>query len=179
MKSSTGPTRRPAAVGRIATLLAGFCLVGALASSAVAAGAPPPGVTGYELDVGMGKSQVLETPGTYTDLMVGDPKVADVVPLTTHSVYVVGKGVGATSLTIYGPGKRMIATVDVVVDPDIADLQTRLREVMPEERDVSLRMSNESLIVAGTVSNPEALHKVLELAESYAPGKVINMLGVE
>src|SRR5579863_8717580 len=179
MKSSTGPTRRPAAVGRIATLLAGFCLVGALASSAVAAGAPPPGVTGYELDVGMGKSQVLETPGTYTDLMVGDPKVADVVPLTTHSVYVVGKSVGATSLTIYGPGKRLIATVDVVVDPNIVDLQSRLREVLPEEKDIAIRMSNDSVILSGTVNNPVALHKVAELAESYAPGHVINMMGVE
>jgi pilus assembly protein CpaC len=168
-------------VGRIATLLAGLCAAGSLATSVAAEGVPPPppGVTGYELDVGVGKSQVLETPGVYTDLMVGDPKVADVVPLTTHSVYVVGKGVGATSLTIYGPGKRMIATVDVVVDPDVADLQTRLREILPNERDVSLRMSNESLIVSGTVGSAEALHHVLELAESYAPGKVINMLGVE
>ncbi|HEY1561590.1 MAG TPA: type II and III secretion system protein family protein [Caulobacteraceae bacterium] len=166
---------------RITALLAGFCVAGALATSAAAQGAPPPppGMTSYELDVGAGKSQVLETPGVYTDLMVGDPKVADVVPLTTHSVYVVGKSVGATSLSIYGPGKRLIATVDVVVDPDIADLQTRLREIIPEEKDIAMRMSNDSLVISGTVSSPVALHRVVELAETYAPGKVINMLGVE
>jgi pilus assembly protein CpaC len=181
MMSSTGPRPRSAAALRITTLLAGFCLAGALATSAAAQGAPPPppGMTSYELDVGAGKSQVLETPGVYSDLMVGDPKVADVVPLTTHSVYVVGKSVGATSLSIYGPGKRLIATVDVIVDPDIADLQTRLREILPEEKDIAMRMSNESLVVSGTVSSPVQLHRVLDLAESYAPGKVINMLGVE
>jgi pilus assembly protein CpaC len=181
MMSSTGPRPRSAAALRITTLLAGFCVAGALAMSAAAQGGPPPppGMTSYELDVGAGKSQVLETPGTYTDLMVGDPKVADVVPLTTHSVYVVGKSVGATSLSIYGPGKRLIATVDVVVDPDIVDLQTRLREILPEEKDIAMRMSNESLVVSGTVSSPVQLHRVLELAESYAPGHVINMLGVE
>jgi pilus assembly protein CpaC len=181
MMSSTAPRPRSAAAVRITTLLAGFCVAGALATSAAAQGAPPPppGMTSYELDVGAGKSQVLETPGVYTDLMVGDPKVADVVPLTTHSVYVVGKSVGATSLSIYGPGKRLIATVDVVVDPDIADLQTRLREILPEEKDIAMRMSNDSLVISGTVSSPVELNRVLQLAESYAPGKVINMLGVE
>ncbi len=181
MMSSTGPTQRSTAAGRIATLLAGVCLAGAMATTVAAEGMPPPppGVTGYELDVGAGKSQVLETPGIYTDLMVGDPKVADVVPLTTHSVYVVGKTVGATSLTIYGPGKRLIATVDVVVDPNLVDLQSRLREVIPEEKDIAVRMSNDSVIVSGTVGNPETLQRVLTLAETYAPGHVINMLGVE
>jgi pilus assembly protein CpaC len=181
MKSSTGPGPRSAVAVGITALLAGVCLAGVLATSAAAQGvAPPhPGMASYELDVGAGKSQVLETPGVYSDLMVGDPKVADVVPLTTHSVYVVGKSVGATSLSIYGPGKRLIATVDVIVDPNIADLQTRLREILPEERDISLRMSNDSLIVSGTVSSPVMLNRVVELAESYAPGKVINMLGVE
>jgi pilus assembly protein CpaC len=154
------------------------------ASAAAAEGAPPPpppgaGVNGYELDVGQGKSQVLETPGAYTDLMIGDPKVADVVPLTTHSVYVVGKTVGATSLSIYGPGKRLMAAVNVVVDPDIAGLQSRLRDVLPDEHDISMRASNDSLVLSGTVSSPAALHQVDELAESYAPGKVINMMGVE
>ncbi len=181
MMSSTGPRPRSAAAVRMTTLLAGFCLASFLATSAAAQGAPPPppGMTSYELDVGAGKSQVLETPGVYSDLMVGDPKVADVVPLTTHSVYVVGKSVGATSLTIYGPGKRLIATVDVVVDPNITDLQTRLREILPEEKDIAMRMSNDSLVVSGTVNNTVALNRVLELAESYAPGHVINMLGVE
>jgi len=183
MMYSTGRVRRSRATGRVATLLAGAVL-GLAASAAAAEGAPPPppgagGVNGYELDVGQGKSQVLETPGSYTDLMIGDPKIADVVPLTTHSVYVVGKTVGATSLSIYGPGKRLMAAVNVVVDPDIAGLQSRLRDVLPDEHDISMRASNDSLVLSGTVSSPAALHQVDELAESYAPGKVINMMGVE
>jgi len=182
MMFSTGPDRRPHATGRVATLLAGAVLCFA-ASAAAAAGVPPPppgpGVNGYELDVGQGKSQVLETPGLYTDLMIGDPKIADVVPLTTHSVYVVGKSVGSTSLSIYGPGKRLMAAVDVVVDPDIPGLQTRLRDILPDEHDISMRASGQSLVLSGTVGSPAALQQVAQLAESFAPGKVINMLGVE
>jgi pilus assembly protein CpaC len=182
MMCSTDLIRRLSATGSAAALLAGVVLWGATAQSAAAENAEaraPAGVGGYELDVGVGKSQVLETPGSYTDLMVGDPKVADVVPLTTHSVYVVGKSVGSTSLSIYGPGKHLIAAVDVVVDPDAGGLRGRIHEVLPDEHDISVRGAGQSIILSGTVGSPAALHQIAELADSYAPGKVINMLGVE
>ncbi|MGH7024011.1 MAG: type II and III secretion system protein family protein, partial [Caulobacteraceae bacterium] len=150
-----------------------------MASAASARAAPGETVGGYELDVAAGKSQVLQTPGTYTDLMVGDAKIADVVPLTTHSVYVVGKTVGETSLSIYGRGKRLMAQVNVVVGPDIQTLQGRLHEMLPDERDVSIRAVNGSLVLSGTVSNPVVLHQIVELADTFDTGKVVNMLGVE
>src|SRR5580658_8844188 len=94
MMCSTDLVRRLSATGSAAALLAGVVLWGAAAQGAAAEEADahtPAAGGGYELDVGQGKSQVLETPGAYTDLMVANPNVADVVPLTTHSVYVVGK----------------------------------------------------------------------------------------
>ena len=136
-------------------------------------------VGSYELDVSAGKSQVLETPAPYTDVMIGDAKIADVVPLTRHSVYVVGKSVGATSLSIYGPGKRLLEAVNVVVEPDVQTLQSRLRQLVPDEKDVAIHTSNGSLVLSGTVSSPAALHQISELAETLDPGKVVNMLGVE
>jgi len=160
-------------VGRAAPFLAGALASGLLATTAMAQ------VGSYELDVSAGKSQVLETPGPYTDVMIGDAKIADVVPLTRHSVYVVGKSIGSTSLSIYGPGKRLMAAVNVVVEPDIQTLQSRLRQLAPDEKDVAIHSSNGSLILSGTVSSPVAVHQIEELAETLDPGKVVNMLGVE
>ncbi len=178
MKYSRSPGPRPGAAKLAAPLFATALMFGLIGSSVEAA--PYSGSAGgYELDVAQGKSQVLQTPGNYTDLMVGDPKVADVVPLTTHSVYVVGKGVGQTALSIYGPHKRLIAEINVVVGPDIQTLQNRVHEMMPEERDVQFRSSNGSLILSGTVKDPVEVHQLATLAESFDPGKVINMLGVE
>lgn len=178
MMTSSGEGRRGSAAWLAGGLLAAAVLWGAMAPSATA---EPYGARagGYELDVAAGKSQVLETPAPYTDLMIGDAKIADVVPLSTHSVYVVGKAVGATSLSIYGPGKHLIAAINVVVEPDIATLRSRLNEMMPDEKDVSMRSSNGSLILSGTVSSPVAVHQIEELAETMDPGKVVNMLGVE
>ncbi|HEY0651042.1 type II and III secretion system protein family protein, partial [Phenylobacterium sp.] len=132
-----------------------------------------------EIVVPVGKSQVIELPAPYSDLMIAEPKVADVLPLTSRSVYVVGRSIGSTSLTIYGPGKRMIAAANIVVSADGDGLKARLHDIMPTERDISVHAANQSLVLSGVVSSPAALQKALALAESYAPQKVVNMLGVE
>ena len=132
-----------------------------------------------EIVVPVGKSQVIELPAPYTDLMIAEPKVADVLPLTSRSVYVVGRGIGSTALTVYGPGKRLIAAANVVVSADGEGLKARLHDIMPTERDISVHAANDALVLSGVVSSPAALQKALALAESYAPKKVVNMLGVE
>lgn len=132
-----------------------------------------------ELVVSAGKSRVLELPQAFSDVMIADPKIADVVPLNNRSVYVVGKAPGSTALSIYGSGKRLIAAANVVVSADIDGLKARLAELLPNERDISVRPANQSLVLSGTVSSPAALQRVTALAETYAPTKVVNMLGVE
>jgi pilus assembly protein CpaC len=135
--------------------------------------------TSYEVVVSAGKSQVIQLPSPYTDVMIADPKIADVLPLNTRSVYVVGKSMGATALTIYGPGKRLIAAINVVVSADIESFKGRLHEILPNEKDVAVRAANQSIILSGTASSPAVLDQILTLANTYAPDKVVNMMTVE
>ncbi len=141
---------------------------------AMVSGAPTDTVT-----LATGKSRLVELPTTYSDVMIGDPKIADIVPLNNHSVYVVGRGMGSTALTIYGAGKKVIYTADVVVSADLDGLKNRLHAIMPNENGIAISAANQSVIVSGTVSSPAALHQVATLADTYAPGKVVNMLSVQ
>jgi pilus assembly protein CpaC len=131
------------------------------------------------LAVLVGRSRVLQTPEAYTDILVDDPKVADVVPLSSHSISVIGKGVGATNLTIYGAEHKLLSSLTVFVGPDVGNLKGRLHEVLPEERDVAVRAANDRIILSGTVSSPANLQDILDLAQTFAPGKVVNMMSVE
>jgi len=168
-------------VGRTAATLAAIALCAGLAMSAQPARAQddPVGGPSYEVVVSQGKSQVLQLPEAYSDVMIADPKIADVLPLTTHSVYIVGKAPGATALTIYGPGRRLLAAVNVEVSADLDSFKARLHDILPNEKDVAVRPANQSIILSGTVSSPAALNQVVTLAETYSPGKVVNMLSVE
>jgi len=135
--------------------------------------------TNSDVVISAGKSTLIELPAAYSDLMIAAPTIADVVPVNTRSIYVVGKSIGSTALTIYGQGKRLLMTVNVTVSADIEGLKARLHEILPEENDISVRAANQSILLSGTVKSPAALQQVLTLAETYSPGKVVNVMSVQ
>src|SRR5437899_4589959 len=182
MKSSqwriSAPRRSVMAAALFALAMAiGVAAPPSASAQAVAVGAQTR--SGYEMVVGVGKSQVIELPTAYTDLMIADPKIADILPLNPHSIYVVGKSAGSTALTVYGPGKQLIAAVNVVVSADLEGFKNRLHDILPDEKNIQIRSANQSLLLYGTASSPVALNQVMTLAESYAPAKVVNMMTVE
>ena len=159
-------------------------LLGAAAIIAVAAAQPAAaqvsvasGVHAGELDVPVNKSQVIRADRPYSKALIGNPEIADIVPVSETSVYVLGKKAGTTSLTLYDRSNRLIAVMDIVVGPDVTTLKRQLTDLMPGDV-VSARMSNDSVILEGMVSSAVAADKAVQIAETYAPGKVVNLLGL-
>src|SRR3954465_9619794 len=130
--------------------VAGAALVAA--QPAIAQISVASGVQAGELDVPVNKSKVLRADRPYSKALIGNPEIADIVPISDTSVYVLGKKSGTTSLTLYDRANRLIAVVDIVVGPDVLTLKRQLSEIMPASV-VSARMSNESVILEGIVPN--------------------------
>jgi pilus assembly protein CpaC len=130
-----------------------------------------------EFHVPLNKSQILRLDQPFTDLLVGNAEIADVLALTNRSIYVLGKKAGSTNLTIYGPGKQLVAVVDLVVGFDVEGLKAKLHEMMPGET-VEVRAMNDAIALSGRISTAERLAQALAVAESFAPGKVNNFLSV-
>src|SRR5690349_16687456 len=91
------------------------------------------GVDAGELDVPVNKSQVVRADRPYTKALIGNPDIADIVPISDTSVYVLGKKSGTTSLTLYDRSNRLIAVVDVVVGPDVTTLKRQLSDMLPAD----------------------------------------------
>ena len=130
-----------------------------------------------ELAVPVNKSQILRSDRAYSKALIGNPEIADIVPISDTSVYVLGKKAGTTSLTLYDRANRLIAVVDVVVGPDVMTLKRELSELLPNGQ-VSARMSNEAVILEGMVRNAVDADRAVQVAETYAPGKVVNLLSL-
>ena len=164
------------ALRRVAIFAAGVAaIVGA--QPAIAQISVAEGVHAGSLDVPVNKSQVLRTDRPYSKALIGNPEIADVLPLSNSSLYVLGKKTGTTSLTVYDRSNRLIAVVDVVVGPDVTTLKRQLSELMPSDS-VGVRMSNDAIVLEGMVSNAVEADRAVQLAETYAPGKVVNLLGI-
>lgn len=130
-----------------------------------------------EVQIPVNKSRILRVDRPVADVLMGNPEVADVFAMTDRTVYVLGKKQGSTSLALYDGSRTLIAVIDLTITPDLPTLRRRLHEVMPQER-IEVRAAGESIVLNGPVSSGDRLKQALSLAESFAPGKVTNLLSL-
>jgi len=162
----------------IAVILAGTALVAApsaLAQATIAISTS--GAHAGQLDVPVDKSQVLSVDRPFTKALIGSSDIADVLPLTNRSLYVLGKKTGTTSLTLYDAHNSLIAVIDVAVGPDVISLRRQLGELLPNEK-IGARVSGDSVVLTGTVSGGPAVDRAKQIATTYAGDKVVNLLSV-
>ena len=132
---------------------------------------------GGQLDVPLNKSQILTVDRPFTKALVGNQEIADILPMSNRSLYVLGKKMGTTSLTLYDSKGNLIAVVDIAVGPDVVGLRRQLSELMPSEK-IGARMSNEAVVLTGTLSSAPAVDRAVQIAHTYAGDKIVNMLSV-
>ena len=134
------------------------------------------------LEVPLNKSQVVTVDRPIARAMIGGPQepdkqIADVVPITERQVYVLGKKMGTTSLTLYDRAGRVITIIDVAVGPDVIALEEQFKTLIPGEK-ISARISNESLVLTGLVNSAGAADRAMQLAKTYAGDKVVNLISM-
>lgn len=132
---------------------------------------------GGEFTIPLNKSQILRVGVPFAELRVGNPEIADVLPLTNQNVYILGKSPGSTSLTILAPSRDPIVIIDLLVTYDIEGIKRRIFELMPDEA-IEVRGAGDAVILSGTVTSANAAANAATLAERFAPGKVTNLLQV-
>ncbi|WP_201242749.1 type II and III secretion system protein family protein [Halorhodospira halophila] len=158
-------------------------LIGCLLA-AVAAQAPANTLEfGDDLDVGemtlaLGKSQVVTAPTDLSQVVVGNPNIADVRLLSSRRVLLLGRGAGRTNLALRDEDDQVVALLDLVVTHDTQGLKRKLHELLPEETGIEVRSSNAAVILSGEVSDARALETALTAARSFAGDDVRNMLRV-
>jgi pilus assembly protein CpaC len=132
-----------------------------------------------EFVVPLNKSQILQLDVPFADLLVGNAEIADVLALTDRSVYVLGKSLGSTSLTIYGRNHSLIAVIDLTVSHDVNGLKARLFELMPNEN-IEVRPINTGIVLSGSLSGAASMNRAMTLASQYVggEGQVTNLMSV-
>jgi pilus assembly protein CpaC len=129
-----------------------------------------------DVKVTLHKTETIRVAYPFTEALVGNAEVADVVPLTNRSIYIVGKKVGVTRLTLLDQDKQLLGIVDVEVTYDLAALRSQIRR--SELNGVKVSSVNGKLLLTGVAQDAVAMQQVLVLAEQIAPGDVTNAMKV-
>ena len=127
----------------------------------------------------VGGSRVLRFSAPIGRVMLGDPEVGDVIPLSDRTVYLLGKKAGATNLTVMARGNAAtpLATLDMRVGYDVDGLQRSLNQVMPNEQ-IHVAAGGDGVILTGSLSSSAAAARGQAVAERFAPGRVVNLTSV-
>jgi len=125
-----------------------------------------------------GKSMVLKQTEPTKRISIADPEIADFVLISPTEIYITGKAMGTTNLTLWKDKSRyQIYHLEVLLD--ISQLKKRVNEILPQETDLAITATNDSLTLSGRVTSVANLNQVLTLARAFAPeGKINNLVEV-
>ncbi|MFO1059992.1 MAG: type II and III secretion system protein family protein [Dongiaceae bacterium] len=126
-----------------------------------------------DLIVPINKSEIVQVDQPFTELLVGNPKIANVLALSDRTIYVLGQAVGTTNLTVYGANRKLIAVVNLVVSFDVEGLKAKLYEVMPDEK-IEVRSINGTLLLTGQVTSAAHLNEAMAIAQRFAPVEAVT-----
>jgi pilus assembly protein CpaC len=130
------------------------------------------------LELYSGKSIILQSDLPIKRISIANPEIADFLLISPKQVYLTGKTAGATNLTLW-QNNHIIAVYDLEVVYDISGLKQRLHQVLPEENDLQVLSTNDSITLAGKVTNAASATQAVHLAKAYAPeGNVQNLIEV-
>ncbi len=120
--------------------------------------------------VTVGKTEDIRTDAHLADITVGDPDIADVSPLTDHSLSILGKKIGTTRVTVYNEDKHAVGIFDVEVSYDISRLATEIARFTGGGIKVS--SINGRILLSGTSPDAATLDKAVEIARQFGPDPI-------
>jgi pilus assembly protein CpaC len=131
------------------------------------------------LSLPKGKSAVIDLPTDARDVVVSDPKVADVVLSTPRRIYVLGVGGGQTDAAFFDGAGRQLLRLNIRVDQDISALGDTLNRILPGST-IRVEAVNQSIVLSGEVASSASADKAVRLAQGFVakPENVINMMSV-
>lgn len=115
----------------------------------------------------IGKAEVVTLPVQVSDILVADPKIADVVALQKDKLYVVGSDLGDTNIIATDQFGNVVKRLNISVNVDTDAIEEMVRSLFPDERDVKVHMIGDQLALTGLVSTPATAQKISRLVAAH------------
>jgi len=121
------------------------------------------------------KSQTLRMDRQFAEVLVANPDFADAVPLTDRSIYIIGKRIGTTRLTVLDKDKQLLGLIELEVSYDVRALRDELRRSIPGGL-FDLGTANGRILLGGSVPDAIALAKAVSITEQITSGCEANQI---
>ena len=133
-----------------------------------------------QLNVGEGRSIVLNTNEEVRDVLVSNPEIADAVVRTRNRVFVFGNTIGQASLVLFGNGGRQLASFNLNVQPDPSGLIELIQRLLPNSA-INADIVNQSVILSGTALSALEAQQAYDIALKFVGNdekKIVNTIAI-
>lgn len=130
-----------------------------------------------QLRVTVNKSQTIRIEKPFAEALVGNPEIADVIPLTDRTLYVLGKKIGGTRISIVDAEKKLLGVMEIEVSYDADAIKAQLKKSVPGAQ-ITVTPVNGKILLTGYAPDAIALEKAYAIASQYAPESVTNSMSV-
>jgi pilus assembly protein CpaC len=145
------------------------------------------GVMARSIEMGVGRSIVVDLPRDAKEVFVANPAIANAVVRTSRKLFVIGVANGSTTIMALDADGRQIAALEMQIGREPGLLQKTLAAALPhaEIRAVSI---GDSIILTGQADTVLEAQKAVDIAKGFVgvsqtatgnlEGKVINSMTV-
>ncbi|PII38029.1 secretin [Sinorhizobium meliloti CCBAU 01290] len=128
--------------------------------------------------VAKGKTVTIRAVQRFDEIVIGDPEIATVTPLTDRSFYILGNELGSTSLTIFDAEKNPVGIIDIEVTLDTKLLSSTIRQSVPGSS-VKVTSANGRIVLSGSATDAVAATQAEQIASRFAGDEeIINSIKI-
>jgi pilus assembly protein CpaC len=121
----------------------------------------------------LNKSETIRLDRPFAEARVGatetaaGPPIAEIVPLNDHSLYVLGRRIGTTNISLFDSFTQLIGVIEVEVTLDVGLVQAKIREVTGNPN-ITVTSSGSQLILSGVVPDAQTVDQAVKIARQFA-----------
>ncbi len=139
-----------------------------------------------DMELTLGKAEMMNIDGDVADVLVADPSIVDVMAIKSNRLYLVGSSLGDTNIMALDDQGNVLKKFNVHVKLDTQQLQSVVEELYPNEP-VTIRSLNDQVLLTGDVSTPAVSNKIVDLVSRYTAdatgatgtqSPIVNMMAV-
>lgn len=133
--------------------------------------------SGQSFSIAKGVPQMIVTTAAFSEIVVGDPALADAWPLTDKSFMVLGSKGGVTGIVLFDKERNVVGAADFEIALHTDRLQEALERKLPDAR-VDVSSANGSIVLSGVAADQKTIDEAGAIAKEFGGDKVVNTVDI-
>lgn len=124
------------------------------------------------------KSRTIRFEKPFKTATIAATAIADVSPITDRALYIQGKTIGTTNISVFGDNMQLAEIIDLEVSIDTQNLQEKIR-ASTGNRAIKVSASNGEVVLSGMATDAVAADRAVSVAQSMVRGvTLVNAMSV-